>query len=86
MYLFKISTAIKVLMAPKWEWLQKIETVKREMRQLVSSLMTTDSVVIHVFDQKFNYIGKTKLLTPFYVFSYLFSFYFDIVLFSYFVI
>jgi hypothetical protein len=78
-------------MAPKWEWLQKLETVKREMRQLVSSLMAIDSVVIHVFDQKFNYIGKIKLPTHSILclfvppFSFLSSL-FDIILFYYFVV
>jgi hypothetical protein len=50
--------AIKVLMAPKWEWLQKLNKVKREMRQLLSTLLATDSVTIHMFDQKLNYIGS----------------------------
>jgi hypothetical protein len=52
-----IST-IKVLLAPKWEWLQWFDRVKREMRAFINSVLHTDSVTVHLFDQHFAYVGS----------------------------
>lgn len=52
-----IST-IKVLLAPKWEWLQWFDRVKREMKTFINSVLNTEQVTVHLFDKDFVYVGS----------------------------
>jgi hypothetical protein len=52
-----IST-IKVLLAPKWEWLQWFDRVKREMKSFINNVLNTDQITVHLFDKDFVYVGS----------------------------